>query len=82
MSIYGLYGALYAGPIADTICFIFVIFVFTSEYKKITKLENIKAKNEIIYNNENLKPVLNKRVVVAISREYGSGGRYVGEIIS
>ena len=39
-------------------------------------------KNEIIYNNENLKPVLNKRVVVAISREYGSGGRYVGEIIS
>ena len=79
---YGLYGALYAGPIADTICFIFVIFVFTSEYKKITKLENIKAKNEIIYNNENLKPVLNKRVVVAISREYGSGGRYVGEIIS
>lgn len=79
---YGLYGALYAGPIADTVCFIFVIFVFTSEYKKITKLENIKAKNEIIYNNENLKPVLNKRVVVAISREYGSGGRYVGEIIS
>ena len=56
--------------------------VFTSEYKKITRLENIKAKNEIIYNNENLKPVLNKRVVVAISREYGSGGRYVGEIIS
>ena len=33
----GLYGALYAGPIADTICFIFVIFVFTSEYKKITR---------------------------------------------
>ena len=79
---YGLYGALYAGPIADTICFIFVIFVFTSEYKKITKLENKTTKNEIIYNNENLKPVLNKRVVVAISREYGSGGRYVGEIIS
>ena len=79
---YGLYGALYAGPIADTICFIFVIFVFTSEYKKITKLENMTSKNEIIYNNENLKPVLNKRVVVAISREYGSGGRYVGEIIS
>lgn len=41
---YGLYGALYAGPIADTICFIFVIFVFTSEYKKITKLENKTTK--------------------------------------
>ena len=77
----GLYGALYAGPIADTICFIFVIFVFTSEYKKITRLEN-KVEKENVDNNEILKPILNKKVVVAISREYGSGGRYVGEIIS
>ena len=70
----GLYGALYAGPIADTICFIFVIFVFTSEYKKITRLEN-KVEKENVDNNEILKLILNKKVVVTISREYGSGGK-------
>ena len=34
----GLYGALYAGPIADALCFIAVIFIFGSEYLKLKKL--------------------------------------------
>jgi putative MATE family efflux protein len=78
----GLYGALYAGPIADTICFIFVIFVFSSEYKKISKLEN---NSEIIEEQEEenkLSPLLNKKIVVTIAREYGSGGRYVGKLLA
>lgn len=35
----GLYGALYAGPIADIVCFIIVIFVFMADYRKIGKAE-------------------------------------------
>lgn len=76
----GIYGALYAGPIADILCFICVIFIFTSEYKKISKLEINELDLEEF--NQNLKPIINKKIVVTIAREYGSGGRYVGKLLS
>lgn len=77
----GLYGALYAGPIADSICFVLVIFIFMSEYKKITRLEN---KNNIFNEDEIiiLHDKLTKKVVITIAREYGSGGRYVGQMVA
>ena len=37
----GVFGALYAGPIADSICFIICIFLFMSEIKKINKQKRI-----------------------------------------
>lgn len=77
----GVYGPLYAGPVADSICFIVVCFVFGSEYRKISKLEN--SKNVIISEKQReVKNILNKHIVVTISREYGSGGRYVAKILS
>jgi cytidylate kinase len=77
--IYGLDGALYAGPLADSICFIFVIFVFGSEYKKLSKLENKQVYQDEVITS---KPILNEKVIVTISREYGSGGRYVGKLLA
>ena len=75
----GLYGALYAGPIADSICFICVTFIFFSEYKKLTS-------NEIIEQNTNIKieDNLNSKTsyVITIAREYGSGGRYIGQLLA
>ena len=38
-NIFGLYGSLYAGVISDFTCFIFVLFIIYSEYKKLTKME-------------------------------------------
>lgn len=79
----GLYGALYAALIADIICFIFVILVFKSEWMRIIKLENnngISLEKEIM--DEKLKPSLDKKVIVTIAREYGSGGRYIGQILA
>lgn len=75
----GLYGALYAGPIADALCFIVVIFIFGSEYLKLIKLD--KEEIESVNENTNVRKG-NKKVVVTIGREYGSGGRYVGKILS
>lgn len=75
----GLYGALYAGPIADGLCFIAVIFIFGSEYLKLLKLE--QPKEEKVLENKS-KTSKNKKVIVTIGREYGSGGRYVGKILS
>lgn len=74
----GIYGALYAGVIADSLTFIISIFIFYSEYKKLDK--DIKMKEVV----SNLKEVSCKKdkIVITISREYASGGRYVGKILA
>lgn len=76
----GLYGALYGGPIADTICFIIVIFVYGSEYRKIGKTE--KFESHTLVDDTSTDNILNTKVIITISREYGSGGRYVGRMIA
>jgi cytidylate kinase len=78
--ILGLYGTLYAGPIADTICFIIVVFLLLSEYRKIGKAK--KEESHTLVDDTSTNNVLNKKVVITISREYGSGGRYIGRIIA
>lgn len=71
----GIYGVLYAGPIADFICFIICIFIFKSEYNKLKVAESSTEDEDIRVNRNNSS----KHIVVTIAREYGSGGRYVGE---
>lgn len=74
----GIYGILYAGAIADILCFIFTIFIFTSEYSKLGK--SLKKEEDIeIFN---VKDNNNFKKVVTISREYGSGGRYVAKLLA
>ncbi len=75
----GLYGALYAGPIADGLCFIAVIFIFGSEYMKLLKLE--KSEPDSVEEIKTSKKG-NQKMVITIGREYGSGGRYVGKLLS
>ena len=81
MAIYlhkGIYGVLNAGPIADVITFFIALVIFYSEYRKLsikekpTNLEDIKVNNTY----------KGKKVVITISREYGSGGHYVGELLA
>ena len=74
----GLYGVMYAGCIADAICFVITSFILLSEYKKLgikeSKKMNLEANTSNSYNG--------KHVIVTISREYGSGGRFVGKLVS
>lgn len=75
----GIYGVLYAGPIADTLCFIICIFIFGSEYRKLSKNQD-EPKKELA---REIKQVNSERkIIVTISREYGSGGRYVGKLLA
>ena len=74
----GIYGIAYAGCISDTICFIIAIFMIRSEYINL---------NKVNYTKEEVNPVKSKKyngkhIVVTISREYASGGRYVGKILA
>lgn len=74
----GIYGVLYAGCIADILCFIITIFILRSEYKKLgvkeTNIEEREEEEQIKYNG--------KHIVITISREYGSGGRFVGKLVA
>ncbi len=75
----GIYGVLYAGPIADILCFFFCIFIFSSEYRKLTK-ESTTVSTTM--ENQESSNYQGKRIVVTISREYGSGGRFVGKMVA
>ena len=74
----GIYGILNAGPIADTITFFIAIFIFYSEYKKLNIKEKTTSLEDIKINNT----YEGKKVIITISREYGSGGHYVGELLA
>ena len=74
----GLYGALYAGPIADVLCFVTVIFIFGSEYKKLGKMDE----NKVLEESEHKILDSKNKMVITINREYGSGGRYVGKLLA
>ena len=75
----GVFGVLQAGPIADSITFVIAIFVFGSEYHKLSKADA----DVVVSDDDNLNnKYTGKRVVITISREYGSGGRYVGRLLA
>ena len=76
----GVYGPLYGGPIADVLCFILVIFVFGSEYRKIGKKQ--KFESHTLIDDTSTNNILKQKVIITINREYGSGGRYIGRIIA
>lgn len=75
----GLNGILYAGCLADSLTFIIASIIFGGEYKKLDKYskETIKEQDPQVS-----KTYEGKKVIVTISREYGSGGRYVGELLA
>lgn len=75
----GIYGVLYAGCIADVLCFIITVFIIKSEYKKLGK----EVINETYQEKEQTNNTYNgKHIVITISREYGSGGRFVGRLVA
>ena len=76
----GVKGVLQAGPIADGITFIIAIFIISNEYKKLSN-------KTLVEENTSTDLAINKdlskdKIIITISREYGSGGRYVGKILA
>lgn len=76
---FGLMGVLYSGPVADGVAFLlsstFLIF----------EIKNLKAgsgRTDALIDDTSSDNKLNKQIVITVSREYGSGGRYVGRLIA
>ena len=77
--IFGLMGVLYSGPFADALAFILSTALLIYEVKNLSKNNN---KSEVLIDDTSTDNKLNKHIVITISREYGSGGRYIGKLIA
>ena len=78
-SMFGIKGVLFAGPFADLLAFIIASTLLIIEVKHL-KQTNIKS--EALPDDTSIDNKLSKHVVITVSREYGSGGRYVGRLIA
>lgn len=78
--LFGVIGVLWAGAISDVLAFIISIILVINQSRKLvnTKSESIIEKNNVTKQNN----ILNQDVIITISREFGSGGRYVGQLLA
>ena len=78
-SIFGVNGVLYAGPVADGLAFILAVTLLIIEMKHLSagKINNNNVKEIATENAFTENPI-----IITISREYGSGGRYIGKMIA
>lgn len=78
--LYGVEGVLYAGPFADLLAFIISTILLLFEVKKLNSVKSVRydTKASTLENNS----VLDKNIVITISREYGSGGRYIAKLVA
>lgn len=76
---YGIMGVIYAGPVTDALAFIIAVTLLVIETKKLSKVTSEESKQK----QETQEQVNEKEhIVITINREYGSGGRYVGELLA
>ena len=77
--IYGIMGVLSAGPVADGLAFILAAILLIREVKhlKANGTETKTEKEEI-----NVTANLENQIIITLSREYGSGGRYIGKLVA
>ena len=71
---------LWSSIVADVFAFIIAVILLRIEFKK---MDNIKEK--LTHEDEEIKTnkqLLNKKIIITISREYGSGGHFVGRLLA
>ena len=78
--LYGVEGVLYAGPFADLLAFIISTILLLFEVKKLNSVKSVRYDTKVstLENNS----ILDKNIVITISREYGSGGRYIAKLVA
>ncbi len=74
--LFGVMGLLYAGPVADLLAFIISAVLLYLEAKQ------LKAEPQIELQQPEKVEKTKKGPIITINREYGSGGRYVGKLLS
>ncbi len=76
---FGIMGLLYSGAVADGLSFVLATILLIVEIKNLNKW---KTREEALIDDTSTDNKLSEHIVITISREYGSGGRYVGRLIA
>lgn len=77
--LFGIHGILFAGPFADGLAFIIAGTLLIIEVKH---LRRASTPSQTILDENNVTKPQGETFVITLSREYGSGGRYVGKLIA
>lgn len=72
---FGIDGPLYAAPISDLFAIIVSITLVIYFFKGLSKEESKENKNAILQKSK-------KGVIITISREHGSQGKYIGKLVA
>ena len=76
----GIHGILYAGPFADGLAFVVASTLLILQVRKFKKIE--VSTKPLITNPLEITQPNTSNIVITLSREYGSGGRYIGKLIA
>ena len=81
---FGVMGVLYAGPVSDGLAFLVSATLLIFERRSLNKKEKEEVSNteNNVTENIGINQTTNKNIIITIAREYGSGGRYVGKLLS
>ena len=76
---FGVVGVLAARPISDGLACLLAILLLVTELRSFgkSKAPSTKPSGEAA-----IQPRSGRRILITISREYGSGGRYVGQLVA
>lgn len=77
--LFGIDGVLFAKPVADGLSFLLAFILLASELRSFGKN---KAQSVALPDDATIDHHLNQRILITVSREYGSGGRYIGKMIA
>ncbi|MGN1299880.1 MAG: MATE family efflux transporter [Clostridia bacterium] len=77
--IFGIMGVLYAGPVADGLAFAIALTLLIVEVKHLGKAQIV---DNSLVDDTSTDSIVKNHTVITISREYGSGGRYIGRLIA
>ena len=77
---FGIQGVLYSGPFADGLAFIIASILLINEVRKLKNGTEKNIRNKKVDTNINNNK--NKHIIITLSREYGSGGRYIGKLVA
>lgn len=78
-SMFGIKGILYAGPFADGLAFIIAVILLIAEVRYLRKGNLV---NQVLLEDKSTNHQIESHIVITVSREYGSGGRYIGKLIA
>ncbi len=78
--LFGIHGVLYAGPFADGLAFIIAVILLILQVRKFKKAE--ESTKPLITNPLEITNQSSSNIVITLSREYGSGGRYIGKLVA